>query len=283
LPLYLVHMNTDTLILPNFPVVDALSAGERARAILALVHEHGFQSIETLATLFSVTTQTIRRDVNMLCDQGLGRRRHGGIDVLPEGDNLAYPARRILDRDAKRRIARRVSDQVPDGASLFFGIGTTRLHCAQALVDRQHLRVMTNNLHVALTLGRNPTCELTIAGGRLRYLDFDVVAGEAHGFFRRFSVDIGIYGTGGVADDGSLLDFNQDEVRMRSELAAHCRQRFLVLDHSKFGRGATVRGGHITEASVVFTDRPVPDPIAEMLHHAKVSLVIAPPDTLPTP
>ena len=60
---------------------------------------------------------------------------------------------------------------------------------------------------------------------------------------------------------------------VRSELARHCRQRFLVLDHSKFGRGATVRGGHIAEANVVFTDRPVPAAIADQLRDAGVRLV----------
>jgi DeoR family glycerol-3-phosphate regulon repressor len=132
---------------------------------------------------------------------------------------------------------------------------------------------MTNNLNVALALSRSTSCEITVAGGRLRTLDRDVVAGEAHGFFGRFAADIGIYGVGGVAEDGTLLDFSTDEVTMRSALAAHCRQRFLVLDHSKFGRGGTVRGGHITEASAVFTDRPVPETIDRQLREAGVRLV----------
>ena len=246
------------------------------RAILAIVAEQGFQSIDTLAGRFGVSTQTIRRDVNALCNRGLCRRRHGGIDVLPEGENVDYPSRRILNREAKRCIARCVVEAVPDGASLFFGIGTTPEECAQALRDRKGLRVMTNNLNVAVALSRNPACELTIAGGRLRNLDGDVVAGEAHGFFSRFSVDIGIYGVGGVAEDGSLLDFSHDEVRMRSDLASHCRKRFLVLDHSKFGRSATVRGGHITETSRVFTDQPPPPHIMAMLNEAGVKLVVVP-------
>ena len=262
---------------------ETLSAEDRMRAILARVGEHGYQSIDALAALYGVTTQTIRRDVNTLCDRGLCRRRHGGIDVLPEEENVAYPARQILDREAKRRIARCVAEAIPEGATLFFGIGTTPEECAHALVDRAGLRVMSNNLHVALALRGNPSCELTIAGGRLRKLDCDVIAGEAHGFFSRFSVDIGIYGVGGVADDGSLLDFNHDEVRMRTELSAHCRRRFLVLDHSKFGRGAIVRGGHISEASCVFTDQPVPPPVAAMLDDAGVTLIVAPPSVSPTP
>ncbi|MBV8656847.1 MAG: DeoR/GlpR transcriptional regulator [Burkholderiales bacterium] len=260
----------------------SLSNEDRVAAILSRVYEQGFQSIDLLATLFGVTTQTIRRDVNALCDQGLCRRRHGGIDVLPAGENVAYATRRVLDREAKRRIARCVADAVPEGASLFFGIGTTPEQCAQALIDRARLRVMTNNLNVATVLSRNPSCEITIAGGRLRNLDGDVIAGEAHGFFSRFSVDIGIYGVGGVGEGGELLDFNQDEVRMRTELASHCRQRFLVLDHTKFGRGATVRGGLITEADHVFTDRPVPDRIASLLDAAGVTLTVAPPVASPT-
>jgi DeoR family glycerol-3-phosphate regulon repressor len=276
-------MNGETLIRAGIAADTALPVEDRQRVILARVREQGFQSIDALSALFGVTTQTVRRDVNSLCDRGLCRRRHGGIDVLPEGENVAYPARQILDRDAKLRIAGCVAEAVPEDASLFFGIGTTPEQCAHALAERPRLRVMTNNLNVALALSRNPTCELTIAGGRLRNLDCDVIAGEAHSFFSRFSVDIGIYGVGGVADDGSLLDFNQDEVRMRTELTRYCRRRFLVLDHSKFGRGATVRGGHITEASSVFTDRPVPAHVGAMLAAAGVALVVAPQVVSPTP
>jgi DeoR family glycerol-3-phosphate regulon repressor len=260
------------------PLEPAMLADVRARAIVELVRRDGFQAIEALALQFGVTPQTIRRDVNLLCDRGLLRRRHGGVELPPEGENLAYPARQVLNIDAKRRIAQLVARHVPDGASLFFGIGTTPEQCALALADHAGLRVMTNNLNVALALSRSASSEITVAGGRLRNLDRDVVAGEAHGFFGRFAADIGIYGVGGVAEDGTLLDFSTDEVTMRSALTQHCRQRFLVLDHSKFGRGATVRGGHITEASAVFTDRPVPETIARHLRDAGVRLVSWPED-----
>jgi len=261
-----------------------LAAEDRARAIVDLVRQGGFHAIEALASRFGVTPQTIRRDVTVLSDRGLLRRRHGGVELPPDDENLAYPARQVLNIEAKRRIAQLVATEVPPGASLFFGIGTTPAQCALALVDHPGLRVMTNNLNVAMVLSSNPDCEITVAGGRLRNLDRDVVAGEAHGFFARFSVDIGVYGVGGVAENGTLLDFSPDEVHMRSVLAQHCRRRFLVLDHSKFGHRATVRGGHITEATAVFTDRPAPEAIAASLHEAGVRLVVwRNPNSTPTP
>lgn len=259
----------------------AIPADDRARAIVDLVRNQGFQTIEALAGSFGVTPQTVRRDVNLLCDRGLLRRKHGGVEAPPreiaDGRNLAYPERSILNLEAKRRIAVAVAAAVPEGSSLFFGIGTTPEQCALALADHAGLRAMTNNLNVALALAQNPETQVIVAGGEMRNIDRDFVAGEAQGFFGRFAVDIGIYGVGGVAEDGTLLDFSQEEVAMRQSLARNCRQRFLVLDHSKFGRGATVRGGHLCEASVVFTDAPPPPAIVAMLAEAGCRLVIADP------
>ncbi|MFZ6688387.1 DeoR/GlpR family DNA-binding transcription regulator [Undibacterium sp. SXout11W] len=257
------------------------SAIERAEAIVELVRRSGFQRIENLSLHFNVTPQTIRRDVNSLCDLGILRRRHGGVDVPCTGENLAYPMRQVLNIDAKRAIARRVAKEVPEDASLFFGIGTTPEQCAHALQEHTRLRVMTNNINVAVALSPNPLCEITLAGGRIRNSDQDMVSSEAHNFFARFSVDIGIYGVAGVAEDGTLLDFSSDEVHMRTELSTHCRQRFLVLDHSKFGRSATVRGGHITDATAVFTDKPISIELENQLHQAGVRLIICSDPVLP--
>lgn len=253
----------------------------RRRIIHQLVLADGYQSIEALALRFGVTTQTVRRDVNALCDSGLCRRRHGGIAPGSGDENLAYAARRTMNIEAKRQIASCVAARIPHGASLFFGIGTTPEQCALALVQHEGLRVMTNNLNVAQALRHGSGCEITVAGGRMRNNDGDVIAVEAHDFFTRFEVDIGIYGVGGVTSDGGLLDFNHDEIRMRTTLAGHCRKAYLVLDATKFGRGATVRSGHITDADAVFTDRPVASPIAEMLACAGVELVVANPMTPP--
>lgn len=266
--------------IPNLAGCDG-GGDARRRIIHQLVLVEGYQSIDALAARFGVTTQTVRRDVNALCESGLCRRRHGGIDLALGDENLAYTARRTLNLEAKRQIARCVAARIPHGASLFLGIGTTPEQCALALAQHEGLRVMTNNLNVAQALRHNTGCEITVAGGRMRNSDGDVIAVEAHEFFTRFEVDVGIYGVGGVTADGGLLDFNHDEIRMRATLAGHCRKAFLVLDASKFGRGATVRSGHITDADAVFTDRPVSASIAAMLTRAGVELVVANPSTPP--
>lgn len=239
---------------------------KRQARILEIVRENGFASIEHLAGHFDVTQQTIRRVVNQLCDQGLLRRIHGGVGLPVQNQNLAYGSRQGLNSEAKRRIAAAVSNFIPDGASLMIGLGTTPEYVAQALSNRQDLRVITNNLNVAAAFGRNPDIEITIAGGTLRPLDRDIIGDTAVRFFSGFKADIGIFGVGGIDEDGTLLDFLSDEVQARQAIVANCRTALLVADVSKFGRSATVRGGHFSDCHHFFTDKPLPadfHPIAE--------------------
>src|SRR3546814_7076859 len=74
---------------------------------------------------FDVTPQTIRRDINELCDLGLLRRYHGGAGLPSSVENLAYQTRQVLHQEEKARIARVLAAEIPDNASLFINIGTT--------------------------------------------------------------------------------------------------------------------------------------------------------------
>lgn len=231
---------------------------KRQTQILEIVREKGFASIEHLAVHFNVTQQTARRIVNQLCDQGLLRRIHGGVGLPVSNQNLAYESRQGLNFQAKQQIAHAVSNFIPEGASIMIGLGTTPEYVARALADRKNLRIITNNLNVASAFARNPDIEITIAGGTLRPLDRDIIGDAAVRFFSRFKTDIGIFGVGGIDEEGTLLDFYSGEVQARQAIVANCRTALLVADASKFGRSATVRGGTIDDCHHLFTDRSLP-------------------------
>lgn len=251
------------------------AADERQAWILERVREQGFASIEQLATRFDVTQQTIRRIVNRLCEQGLLRRIHGGVGLPAPNQNLAYESRQVLNLDAKRRIAGAAAAFIPDGASLMIGLGTTPECVALALGHRKGLHVITNSLNAAAAFARNADVDITMAGGTLRRHDRDVIGDSAVSFFARFKADFGIFGVGGIDDDGSLLDFHAGEVEARHAIAANCRTALLVVDHSKFGRNATVRGGHLGDHPHVFTDQPVPAAFVDLFDGATRTLHVA--------
>lgn len=242
------------------------SFNQRQLEVLQLVRREGYASIENLAEHFQVTPQTIRRDINDLCEQGLLNRYHGGAGLPPSSvENIAYPARQVLNHDAKQRIGRLTARYIPDHASLFINIGTTTEEVAKALIDHQGLRVITNNLHVATILCSNPSIEVIIAGGLVRNRDRGVIGEATIDFISQFKVDFGVIGISGIENDGSLLDFDYREVRVSEAIIKHSRKVLLVADHSKFNRNALVRLGDLSQIHALFTDQPVPSDLQPIL------------------
>lgn len=88
-------------------------------------------------------------------------------------------------------------------------------------------------------------------------------------------MDYAIIGVSGIETDGSLLDFDYREVRVAQAMMANARHRYLAADHSKFGRNALVRMGHISEFHTVFTDAEPPESLAKLLEEHNVRLILA--------
>ena len=135
---------------------------DRQTEIVELVREQGFVSVDALSDRFDVSTQTIRRDLTTLCDHGLARRRHGGIELPTHTENISYKSRQVLARAAKLAIGREVARHVGNGASLAFSIGTTPQVAAEALLQHRELRIFTNNLNIAVARYQLPLARLDI-------------------------------------------------------------------------------------------------------------------------
>ncbi len=137
----------------------------RQADIIALARDTGRLDVDVLASHFGVTPQTIRKDLNQLCEQGLLQRYHGGA-MLPSGvANLAYEARRQLATEAKRRIGLRAARLIPNDCSLLINIGTTTEQVATALRAHTGLMVITNNINVVNILQGYAGIEVIVAGG----------------------------------------------------------------------------------------------------------------------
>src|SRR5690606_27499315 len=105
----------------------------RQAKIVELAREQGEVSVESLVEAFGVTPQTIRKDLNILCDRGSLKRTHGGA-MHPSGvENVEYEARRQIATSEKRAIGEAAAKLIPDNASLLINIGTTTEAVSQAL------------------------------------------------------------------------------------------------------------------------------------------------------
>jgi DeoR family transcriptional regulator, glycerol-3-phosphate regulon repressor len=245
----------------------------RQQQIIAIARSQGRVSVEDLAARFTVTPQTIRKDLNDLCDRRLLSRIHGGAVISSGVENVAYEARRLIAQSEKQAIGAAAARLIPDNASLFINVGTTTEEVARALVDHEGLLVITNNLNVAMELYRHPRIDVIMAGGPVRRADGAIVGAAAVEFVRQFKVDYAVIGTSALDEDGALLDFDVREVRVARAIIENARQVVLVADRFKVGRSAPVRIGHLSEVDIFVTDvLPTPE-LRDLCRREQVRLV----------
>lgn len=245
----------------------------RQAEIMALAKAEGRVLVDELAARFAVTPQTIRKDLNDLCDGKALTRIHGGA-IFPSGnENVKYEARRSIAAPEKQAIGRAAAALIPDNSSLFINIGTTTEAVGEALIDHRELMVITNNINVANRLRVFPSIEVVIAGGVVRGSDGGIVGEAAVDFIRQFKVDFAVIGVSAIDEDGALLDFDYREVKVAQAIIANARHVILVSDASKFERTAPVRIGHISQVHTFITDHCPVDGIRRICAESDVHLV----------
>lgn len=246
---------------------------ERHQAILELARLTNRVTVDQLSSHFDVSVQTIRKDLNTLCDQRLLTRVHGGA-TLPSGvENLEYEARRRIAAEAKDAIGKAAAALIPNDASLFINIGTTTEAVGQALLDHSGLLVVTNNINVANRMRVYPRFEVVIAGGVVRPSDGAIVGEAAAGFFSQFKVDYAVIGASALDEEGALLDYDYREVKVAQSIIANARHVILVADKGKFTRSAPVRIARINQINTFVTDSCPSDQFRNLCQEAGLSVV----------
>ncbi|MCC3702757.1 DeoR/GlpR family transcriptional regulator [Rouxiella badensis] len=245
---------------------------QRHDAIVELVRQQSYVSTEELVEHFAVSPQTIRRDLNDLAEQNKIHRHHGGAALPSSSVNAAYNDRKIMWSDQKARIAARAASHIPDGSTLFIDIGTTPEAVAHALINHRDLRIVTNNLNVATLLTPKEDFRILLAGGEVRSRDGGIMGEATLDFISQFRLDYGILGISGIDMDGSLLEFDYHEARIKRAIIENSRNVMLVTDHSKFGRNAMVNLGNMSLIDSMFTDQRPPESVMALINKYEVHL-----------
>ena len=261
------------------PVIDS-RINKRQAALLTHIRKRGSGQVYSLADQFRVTPQTIRRDLNKLCDKRLLQRVHGGAIATRSSNagvqplhNLDYATRRGINPEGKKRIGELAAKIIPNDTSLFINIGTTTEQVANHLTAHQGLLVITNNINIAYTLRRSSAISVMTAGGLVRHEDGGIVGDATEEFIDRFKVDYAVIGCSALEDDGTILEFDVREVRVAQAIIRNSRSVILVADGQKFQRKAPVRLGSLEQVDCFVTDKPPTEAVQALCRERNIRVV----------
>lgn len=214
----------------------------RRAEILRRLRAGGVVEVQQLARDFEVSRSTIRRDLDVLEEEGLAQRVHGGA-ALPGGApdaDLVRPFEQVAVADvaAKERVAACAAGLVDDGQTVLLDIGTTTMLLARALRGRP-VTVVTASLAVLDELRDDPHVELIVLGGVLRRSYRSLVGSLTEDALRQVRADLVFLGTSGISAEGDIRDTTSVEVPVKRALLASAQRRVVLADAHKLpGTGA---------------------------------------------
>lgn len=255
-------------------------AMERQNLIERLLADEGRVSVVDLARRFDVTTETVRRDLDLLEGSGALRRVHGGAVRIerPSTAEASLPERELRRGEAKAAIARRAVSAVPARGSVFVDAGTTTASVARELVPllaESRLEVVTHALTVGAVLAGAPDVSLTLIGGRVRGLTAAAVGADTVRAIESLRPDIAFLGTNGLSSGFGLSTPDPDEAAVKSAIVRAARTVVVVADADKLGRELLVSFAPLSAIDVLVTDAAPPADLAAALSDAGVEVWVA--------
>ncbi len=260
----MVEAESDDLVLP----------GSRQRRLVDYMRSKGHVTVVELTTMFGVSRDTIRRDLQLLERHGLLTRTHGGALA---GDGLVARETRAQSRmaehtQAKRSIGRAAAALIREGETLILNGGSTTC-CFAAELGRLRDLTVTNNLMLPQVMAQHAARSVYVLGGA--YWDSAQVTIGAVKICgsSRISVDTAVIGVTGI-DAGGLSISRLEESQETVEMMEAARRVIVLADSAKFGVNAFAHVADLNQIQYLVTNAQPPPNLAEALAQAGVEVIL---------
>lgn len=237
----------------------------RQENMAALLRERGVARVPELVEAFAVSPATVRRDLEVLEEQGRIRRVHGGAVALESRlEEPLFDDKTAIAAREKRRIAEFACARIERSDTVYLDGGSTVLELARLLVDRTDITVVTNSLRAAIELsGRGP--RLILVGGELRRLSQTTVGPLTRPVIDVLRTDKAFMGTMGLSWPEGLTTSDPGEAYTKELAMRHATHVFVLADHQKAGKALFARAGDPQLVQTLITDERFPDALAKTL------------------
>ena len=232
----------------------------RQQAIVDLARRSGRVTVEDLSTRFDVTPQTIRKDLNELCDKRLLTRVHGGA---MRRHTVATSEAPILQRqeenvEIKQRIGQAAARLIQNGETVLLIGGSTGAAVARELGNHRELTLVTDSLIVANELMQQGGHKVILIGGMVDAAELAVRGTLARLLLAELQVDKVVLGTKAISPQRGLSAESAEEAEILRAFLHAGNHVILVTDSSKFRQNALVRVAPIDAIDTLVTDTDIP-------------------------
>ena len=230
-------------------------------------------TVAEMADLFSVSTETIRRDFESLSNEGFLIKTYGGASLLfKKNVTVSQKIKSSIMREEKQRMARQAVKLIKPNDCIFLHHTTTVLGVCDFISDMP-LTVMTNSLPVMEAVSQHSNIRLCVPGG-----DFDQKSQAFFGietiqYLKRHCFDKAFISCTSLDMVYGLHDADDMIAEFHRSVLDCADSACLIADHTKFDRSAFARTSPLDNLDVLITDKKVSEDWVSYLREYEIQLI----------
>ena len=250
----------------------------RQQEILQLLVERETVTVQELTERFEISSMTAHRDLSALQERGALRKVRGGATAQPSyiyESSLKFRQGQMAA--AKETIARKAVEWIDPGSSLAIDNSTTCLAMMPLLVHIPNLTIVTNSLSILEylnSIGRSDA-NVIMVGGIYNSKHHALLGLTSEKMIAELGVDWCFLSASAVNVDRGVFHQEPDQARSMRAMLDIAGKSALLIDASKFGKGALHRVADWNKFDLIVTDSGTSKEIVDTLHRTSSHVKVA--------
>lgn len=231
-----------------------------------LIEKYIFQqksvSLDTLCEKFSVSKNTIRRDIETLAEKGTIKKVYGGVTVVEDAKTIQkvipYEERNTVYASEKDLICQKAASFVEDHDIIYIDTGTTCLNLVN-YISSKTCTIITNSLQVYIQAIPYANLNVISLPGRLKRETLSFVGSEIVDYLKTYNISKAFMACTGITIENGLTNATTEEYIVKKAAIENSKTRFILADHSKFGHFSLMTYCNLADIQHIITDTELPD------------------------
>ncbi|HDR2706298.1 DeoR/GlpR family DNA-binding transcription regulator [Enterobacter sp. ENT02] len=226
---------------------------QRKQLILEKLEAEGQVQSTALSVHFSVSEDTIRRDLRELAAEGRLQRVHGG--ALPASSAVVpFAERKTVKMDAKKNVARKGAQLISAGQVVIIDGGTTTAELITFLPPDLQITVVTHSPSIALGLVEHPLIDVILIGGRLYKHSIVTVGAAAIEGIGNIHADLFFMGVTGIHPDAGLTTGDFEEACIKRAFSGKAAETIVLASPEKINTASSFAIGDVSLANTMVVE-----------------------------